>query len=196
MTAFSFLPRALLLVALLVTTAANGNPIDLPPRGDTITPCATVKCTSDTFCKVVDGRAQCVPIAGVPCGNTVCEAGAYCCNPSCGVCVKPGMACTAHICPPVPIPVTPPDDDNNNNGNGTTTPTQCGSTQCKPGLECCNPSCGICVEPGKGCTKQLCPPEGELCGKIVCQAGLVCCNASCGVCTPPGMACTQHVCED
>ncbi|KAK3309335.1 uncharacterized protein B0T15DRAFT_754 [Chaetomium strumarium] len=212
MTASSPLPRALLLVAVLVTAAANGNPIDMAaasPRGDTeITPCATFKCTRDTVCKVVDGQyAQCVPIiitAGVPCGNnTVCEAGESCCNPSCGLCVKPGMACTAHICPPGPsIPVTPPDDDNNNNNNnnnGTTTtpPTQCGSTQCKPGLECCNPSCGICVEPGKGCTKQLCPPKkGEPCGKTVCQAGLICCNASCGVCTAPGMACTQHACED
>ncbi|KAK4234040.1 hypothetical protein C8A03DRAFT_38199 [Achaetomium macrosporum] len=188
MTAFSFLPRALLLVAVLATTAANGNPIDLASRGDTITPCATVKCTRDTSCKVVDGKAQCVPIAGVPCGNTVCEAGTSCCNPSCGICVKPGMACTAHICPPTPIPVTPP-----NNNNGT---SQCGPTICKAGLECCNASCGICVEPGKGCTKQFCIPKEEQCGKTVCQAGLECCNPSCGICTPTGTACTQQFCAE
>ena len=34
----------------------------------------------------------------VSCGNTVCEAGTYCCNPSCGVCVLPGMSCTMQVC--------------------------------------------------------------------------------------------------
>ncbi|KAK4041884.1 hypothetical protein C8A01DRAFT_45091 [Parachaetomium inaequale] len=180
MTVFSISPRALLL-AILVNTGVSGNPIDTR-SGDSITPCATVKCAINTTCKVIDGKAQCVPINGIQCGNTVCEAGTTCCNPSCGLCVKPGMACTAHICPPVTI--TPPRE------------TQCGPATCKAGLECCNSSCGICVEPGKGCTKQLCVPGGEQCGKTVCPAGLLCCNSSCGICAPPDGACTMQFCAN
>jgi len=179
MAVLSVSARALL-VAVLVAAGVRGNPIDLP-SDSAITPCATVKCTSLTTCKVIDGKAQCVPIGGVKCGNTVCEAGLTCCNPSCSLCVKPGMACTAHICPSIPI--DPP-------------VVQCGSAVCKPGLECCNASCGTCVEPGKGCTKQLCVPTGPQCGKTVCPAGMVCCNSSCGVCTPPDGACTAQFCTD
>ncbi|KAL2129432.1 hypothetical protein VTI74DRAFT_7806 [Chaetomium olivicolor] len=181
MTVLSFSVRTLLLAAL-VTTVVHSNPIDLPSPSDTITPCATVKCTADTTCKVIDGKAQCVPIDGVKCGNTVCAAGLTCCNPSCGICTEPGMGCTGQICPSIPVE--------------TPSERQCGSTLCKPGQECCNPSCGICVEPGKGCTKQLCAPTGEQCGKTVCARGLVCCNSSCGICTPPGGACTQQFCTN
>jgi hypothetical protein len=37
----------------------------------------------------------------------------------------------------------------------------CGSMTCGDGETCCNATCGICTRPGEGCTKQLCPPEGE-----------------------------------
>lgn len=32
----------------------------------------------------------------------------------------------------------------------------CGDVVCGDGLECCNASCGICVEPGGVCTQQAC----------------------------------------
>ena len=35
----------------------------------------------------------------------------------------------------------------------------CGEATCGAGEECCNPSCGICVEPGGACTQQLCGEE-------------------------------------
>ena len=34
--------------------------------------------------------------------------------------------------------------------------TPCGDSVCGQGLECCNASCGICVEPGGFCTQQAC----------------------------------------
>jgi hypothetical protein len=40
----------------------------------------------------------CVPDAGDPCGDTTCGQGTYCCNASCGMCVKPGMACIQIAC--------------------------------------------------------------------------------------------------
>jgi hypothetical protein len=33
---------------------------------------------------------------------------------------------------------------------------QCGSIVCRPGLHCCNASCGICRPPGVECTQQAC----------------------------------------
>ncbi len=32
----------------------------------------------------------------------------------------------------------------------------CGPTTCTNGTVCCNPSCGICTEPGSVCTQQIC----------------------------------------
>jgi len=32
------------------------------------------------------------------CGNHVCNANEYCCNPSCGICVTPGMVCIQIAC--------------------------------------------------------------------------------------------------
>ena len=38
---------------------------------------------------------------------------------------------------------------------------QCGTRVCPPHLECCNPSCGICVEPGGFCIQIVCEqPNG------------------------------------
>lgn len=87
----------------------------------------------------------------------------------------------------------------------------CGNTTCAGGLQCCNASCGICVQPGNACTQQVCAPsctadgdcqngdiciggscfEGERCGPTWCGPGKVCCNALSGICTDPGMLCTQ-----
>ncbi|KAL1840924.1 hypothetical protein VTJ49DRAFT_7622 [Mycothermus thermophilus] len=72
------------------------------------------------------------------CGPVVCAQGTTCCNPSCGICTPPGVACTMQACQP------------------------CGDTVCQLGTVCCNDSCGICAPPGEPCTTQLCqklPPK-------------------------------------
>jgi len=70
----------------------------------------------------------------------------------------------------------------------------CGAVTCERGQECCNESCGICVEPGGSCTEQFCEPPGGPCGPVDCAKGQVCCNESCGICTEPGGVCTQQEC--
>ncbi|KAK0633982.1 hypothetical protein B0T14DRAFT_395263, partial [Immersiella caudata] len=67
------------------------------------------------------------------CGPTICEKGLLCCNASCGVCTKPGQACTQQACGP-----------------------RCGKILCPWGETCCNDSCGYCTKPGEGCTKEFC----------------------------------------
>ncbi|KAK4213209.1 hypothetical protein QBC37DRAFT_286467 [Rhypophila decipiens] len=79
---------------------------------------------------------------------------------------------------------------------------QCGSnpnSRCPLGETCCNPSCGICTPPGKGCIKLLCqepkPPQGPKCGPTQCAVGETCCNESCGYCAKPGgKGCTKEYC--
>ncbi|KAL2148174.1 hypothetical protein VTH82DRAFT_8025 [Thermothelomyces myriococcoides] len=135
----------------------------------------------------INANPVAAPAAGEQCGDVVCSAGLVCCNPSCGICVEPGMGCTMQACEKAsPIPRQEDDYD-----DGT---TECGPARCKEGTECCNESCGICVEPGKGCTKQLCLPVSKVCGNKVCAEGLVCCNPSCGVCAPPDGGCTMQEC--
>ncbi|KAK0614512.1 hypothetical protein B0T14DRAFT_486803 [Immersiella caudata] len=79
----------------------------------------------------------------------------------------------------------------------------CGKTRCPLGQECCNPSCGICTPPGRGCIKLLCrddpppkeePPKRVECGHNLCAAGEICCNESCGYCRKPGELCTEEFC--
>ena len=36
--------------------------------------------------------------AGEPCGGVTCPKGTYCCNPTCNMCVLPGMSCTQQVC--------------------------------------------------------------------------------------------------
>lgn len=36
---------------------------------------------------------------------------------------------------------------------------RCGDAHCPAGTECCNESCGICVEPGGGCIELYCAPR-------------------------------------
>lgn len=70
--------------------------------------CKTVKCSSGYHCELkpvqcirapCPEQPQCVAdSAGVPCGKTTCAAGLECCNASCGMCVKPGMACIQIAC--------------------------------------------------------------------------------------------------
>lgn len=88
----------------------------------------------------------------------------------------------------------------------------CGGVVCPPKMECCNPTCNICVFPGMRCTQQACntappatkdlelmlepigPIEPELCGNVVCPKGTTCCNPLCSACTPPGVSCTLGDC--
>ncbi|KAK1752803.1 hypothetical protein QBC47DRAFT_463314 [Echria macrotheca] len=213
-----FSARALVLAMMTLSVVANPIDVNTSPltaaveaESSTITPCATVRCAAGTVCKVVERRARCVPDAaleqGEKCGaRVVCAAGLTCCNASCGTCVPPGMMCTQQACvteeeeeeqkpkpkptptrvPPHPLPTSTPPVDN--------IKTRCGPSVCAAGLECCNESCGICVAPGKGCTKQYCAPTGKKCGPKTCYAGEVCCNDSCGICTPPGGYCTMQFC--
>jgi hypothetical protein len=83
----------------------------------------------------------------------------------------------------------------------------CGSVQCKKGQVCCNDSCGICTEPGGGCTKQLCPKdpapapcstdadckvEADYCTGCDCRALGV--KQSVPACPGPGVACFVDPC--
>src|SRR5262249_32082096 len=47
---------------------------------------------------------------GAACGKATCPEGTQCCNASCGICVKPGDACTPELCdpPPTTTPTCPP----------------------------------------------------------------------------------------
>jgi hypothetical protein len=65
------------------------------------------------------------------CGANTCDVGEVCCNPSCGICAPPGVACSQVAC-----------DD------GPTYPSSqaCGlMSTCNVGSVCCDPSCGLCA---------------------------------------------------
>jgi hypothetical protein len=72
--------------------------------------CDGVKCEGGTHCEVREVQCirapcppqpTCVPDAeGQPCGDNVCGAGTFCCNPSCGICAPKGGACTQQFCAP------------------------------------------------------------------------------------------------
>ena len=118
------------------------------------------------------GSEQRKESAGAACGNATCPTGTECCNASCGVCVNPGEACTQQVCDPPPPPTTtcPPVLCTLYCADGFKVGTDgcpicackepsavtCGSTTCPAGTECCNPSCGICVNPGEACTQETC----------------------------------------
>ena len=40
----------------------------------------------------------CETVVEEPCGDTVCGPGTSCCNPLCGICVRPGMVCHQGSC--------------------------------------------------------------------------------------------------
>jgi hypothetical protein len=65
------------------------------------------------------------------------------CNSECGIIAKciAGYVWSDQACNCIPDP---------NFGEA------CGSVTCPSGTECCNASCGICVEPGNFCTQQAC----------------------------------------
>jgi hypothetical protein len=76
----------------------------------------------------------------------------------------------------------------------------CGLLPCAPGKVCCNPSCGICTDPGQVCSHLPClsstTPVSIYCGPNTCNVGQVCCNETCGTCVSPGQTCDQTPCSN
>jgi len=79
------------------------------------------------------------------CANVRCMAGTHC--------EMVQVQCVRAPCDPVPE--CKPDVAPQAAG------TACGKNTCAAGQVCCNDSCGICTEPGKGCIKMLCR-DGQL----------------------------------
>lgn len=137
-------------------------------------------CTADTDCALGNQCAcgRCIsldllpPACNPPCPTAShgdwCDAeGARCERPDCSLAACSGgiwrvevRACDGGVCG---CPVAPPPgchyvgcscDD-----LVCDPPQRCGRAVCAPGTECCNPSCGLCVPPGAGCTESVCPPD-------------------------------------
>lgn len=93
----------------------------------------------------VNGSAP-VDESKVSCANVRCAAGTHC-EMVQVECVKapchPVPECRADVAPAAGAELT------------------CGKSTCAPGQTCCNASCGICTDPGKGCIKMLCP-DGQM----------------------------------
>lgn len=90
---------------------------------------------------------------GGQCGNTVCGAGTYCCNASCGTCVALGDACLDVVCD------VAADDTVSASAKAPEAAfigESCGGVVCGKGTYCCNPSCGTCAPLGMGCSQQSC----------------------------------------
>lgn len=154
-----------------------------PPRdgaaadGAAIRGCvSSAGCAQDEVCTTVDG---------------VCNAPPGCTG---------GIACPA-VCYGTCRPRTPRVDA----GNDATSGQACGNTVCGPGTSCCNPSCGICVPPGVGCTKQLCvaPPctKDSDCKSIAdyctgCDCRALHKTQELPVCAGPGVQCFADPCQN
>ncbi|MEZ4375416.1 MAG: hypothetical protein R3B07_31685 [Polyangiaceae bacterium] len=141
------------------------------------------------------GKDQSGAGRGAACGDTQCAVGEVCCNASCGICAKPDEGCILLACDPGggTDPGTPGDP-----GTPDDPPGQpCGDTVCGQGQECCNASCGTCVEAGGACDQRACEPAappGEQCGNNWCGEGTWCCNATCGMCVAEGEGCIEPDC--
>jgi hypothetical protein len=62
---------------------------------------------------------------------------------------------------------------------------QCGPKQCAPGLDCCDPSCGLCAQSGVCARIGPCAPVADAqppiaCGSQTCSAGQLCVYLSLG----------------
>ncbi|HMI90595.1 MAG TPA: hypothetical protein VK509_04490 [Polyangiales bacterium] len=150
---------------------------------------------------------------GEACGSMTCGDGETCCNPSCGICTKPGEGCTKQLCEPTDPPVKDPQrcggfggfpcpglgdcaDDPSDDCDPKNGGADCGgickctagpTVLCQAGMPF-NPDphvCSCAPPPGSG---------GQPCGKNTCAEDQTCCNASCGICAPKGGACIQIAC--
>jgi len=57
-------------------------------------------------------------------------------------------------------------------GTAGTSGEKCGMATCAPGQPCCNASCGLCMQPGATCTKQVCTDLAwyYTCGDRICTS--------------------------
>jgi hypothetical protein len=130
---------------------------------------------------------------GIPCASSAtCGAGQVCTTVD-GACNSP-PGCTAGIaCPAVCYGTCRSAD----------TGPACGNTICATGTICCNASCGTCVSPGGGCTKQLCVPPtcakdsdcepvADYCTGCDCRALTK--GTTLPVCPGPGVRCLVDPC--
>jgi hypothetical protein len=135
--------------------------------------------TMPSFCpqnKCIDKTCQVeMPPSTIVCGTVICSENEYCCNESCGICVK------------MQLPLL-------RQGQLQQQQQKCDSTkvcstktaiQCRDDLDCdydktCDVISGDCVQ------------SVIHCGQNQCIGGDICCNFDCGICSPPGTQCSQH----
>ncbi|MCK6546108.1 hypothetical protein L6R52_09585 [Myxococcota bacterium] len=159
-------------------------------------------CPPGTSCDPMTG--QCVE-QGVPCGNSVCGEGEYCCNESCGTCAAFGTTCSQDSCSSCGDPST---------GMNTCPPDhQCdASGQCVPlcPADACGPAPGlatwICEDGSVGGFTGQCIPSGTNSGGMggrptptepMCTWEIIWCPRACDPmeCGPqPGLP--NYVCPD
>ncbi len=97
--------------------------------------CAATLCPKGTYCDDISGRAECLPLPS--CNTVKCGKGQHC--------ELQDVQCVRAPCPPQAVCV----DDG----------VPCGKNTCTGGQECCNASCGICVDPGFACIQIACEDE-------------------------------------
>jgi hypothetical protein len=112
------------------------------------------------------------------CADTKCPSGSHC--------ELVAVQCITTPCDPVPECV--PDTQ----GTDAAAPDAqaCGKATCAPGLVCCNPSCGICTEPGGVCIQLACeetrPEPVTTCAATLCLEGSTCIDS------PEGATCLPN----
>jgi hypothetical protein len=150
---------------------------------------------------------------GEACGSMTCGDGEVCCNPSCGICTKPGEGCIKKLCEPTDPPTKDPQrcggfggfpcpglgdcvDDPSDDCDPKNGGADCGGIcKCTAGLTALCEQGMPCNDDPHGCSCAAPPGSGGAeCGKNTCADGQFCCNASCGICAPKGGACIQIAC--
>lgn len=162
---------------------------------------------------------------GEPCGQGVCEAGEFCCNPGCGICAPVGGGCIEIACMPCDHGVCETGAALNTGCD------QCVKSVCNLDPYCCNTAwdnicvaeatseCNACqnptppVTPPAACGHSECQPGAALesncstCADTVCAADSFCCDNAwdnlcvqraenaCSQCTPPP-SCKHSECQE
>lgn len=142
--------------------------------------CATCRCNDPS------------PNPGGPrCGPTTCAAGEECCNASCGICVKPGGACTQQACEPSCPPVACALACPNGFQKG---PDGCEICHCEPARTPVNAHCirstNDACQTDADCTAGGC--GGELCYNPALGGGVSTCD--CGPPSQVGCGCVAGRC--
>lgn len=93
-----------------------------------------------------------------PCGDRVCGANQFCCNPTCSLCLPEdqGLSCTQEVCDDPPTSPGLADLPGATDQMGGPPFEECGDVVCGPNFYCCNRSCSICAPDGGFCTQQVC----------------------------------------